>query len=232
MLWKPRERIRLRLESWCVYVHCIFNYVTDYLHETILLSCVLLSSCHFICFILFSNRLIDEHSRDHYRELTKEQNLGFDEYHLKIIDTLRATLAARFPAGFQAFSPGTKSTQKLSTARNTSTFGSLLGRGLRPVGANFPRGIAPDLQTPGSAPRLRLPVPHLVRAGEAPPPPPADLPLRRRICSFSSAIDSGSTTTSTSASGESTSIPFSLASARVCPLAHLFCRSCGGRLQP
>ena len=68
--YESLENIGLRLGSWCIYVHCIFNYVTDYLHETILLSCVLLSSCHFICFILFSNRLIDEHSRDHYRELT------------------------------------------------------------------------------------------------------------------------------------------------------------------
>ena len=94
--YESLENIGLRLGSWCIYVHCIFNYVTDYLHETILLSCVLLSSCHFICFILFSNRLIDEHSRDHYRELTKEQNLGFDEEHLKIIDTLNAKQRAAF----------------------------------------------------------------------------------------------------------------------------------------
>ena len=149
-----------------------------------------------------------------------------------VIPLFRPSLEAVFPVGIPAISPRLQPTRKLSTGQQTGAFGSLLGRGLRPVGANFPRGIAPDLQTPGSAPRLRLPVPHLVRAGEAPPPPPADLPLRRRICSFSSAIDSGYTTTSTSASGESTSIPFSLASARVCPLAHLFCRSCGGRLQP
>ena len=39
-------------------------------------------------FILFSNRLIDERSRDHYRELNREQNIEFDEEHLKIIDIL------------------------------------------------------------------------------------------------------------------------------------------------
>ncbi|XP_022683638.1 uncharacterized protein LOC111257809 [Setaria italica] len=32
----------------------------------------------------------NQHSRDHYRELTEEQNLDYEEEHLKIIDTLNA----------------------------------------------------------------------------------------------------------------------------------------------
>jgi len=75
-----------------VYMCIVFFIIyMKQMFRPILLSCVL-----YICFILFSNRLIDEHSRDHYRELTKEQNLGFDEEHLKIIDTLNAKQRAAF----------------------------------------------------------------------------------------------------------------------------------------
>lgn len=38
----------------------------------------------------------EEQSRDYYRELTEEQNLGFDEDHLKIIDTLNTEQRAGF----------------------------------------------------------------------------------------------------------------------------------------
>ena len=39
-------------------------------------------------FVLFPCFTEEERLRDHYRELTEEQNLGFDEDHLKIVDTL------------------------------------------------------------------------------------------------------------------------------------------------
>jgi len=38
----------------------------------------------------------EERSRDHYRELTEEHNLGFDEDHLKIVDTLNAKQMAGY----------------------------------------------------------------------------------------------------------------------------------------
>ncbi|XP_039789046.1 ATP-dependent DNA helicase PIF1-like [Panicum virgatum] len=41
----------------------------------------------------------EERSRDHYRELTEEHNLGFDEDHLKIVDTLNAEQMADGPSG-------------------------------------------------------------------------------------------------------------------------------------
>ena len=129
-------------------------------------------------------------------------------------------MATRFPAGFPAFSPGTKPTRKLSTGHKTSAFGSLLGRGLRPVRANFPRGIAPGLKTSGRAPPSRLPEdPDDAAAAAAaacrspPPTSPLQLLLHHRLLSAA---------TSTSVSGESTSVLFSLASARVSPLSHTF----------
>jgi len=39
-------------------------------------------------FVIYSYFTEEERSRDHYRELTKEQNLGFDEDHLKIVEIL------------------------------------------------------------------------------------------------------------------------------------------------
>jgi hypothetical protein len=47
-------------------------------------------------FVIFSCSTDEERSRDHYRELTKEQNLGFDEDHLKIVDTLNAEQMASY----------------------------------------------------------------------------------------------------------------------------------------
>lgn len=38
----------------------------------------------------------DGHSRDHYRELTEQLKLGFDEEHLNIIGTLNAEQRAGF----------------------------------------------------------------------------------------------------------------------------------------
>jgi hypothetical protein len=38
----------------------------------------------------------EERSRDHYRELTEELNLGFDEDHLKIVDMLNAEQMAGY----------------------------------------------------------------------------------------------------------------------------------------
>ena len=60
------QNIELRFGSWCIYMCIVFFIISmKQMFRPILLSCVL-----YICFILFSNRLIDEHSRDHYRELT------------------------------------------------------------------------------------------------------------------------------------------------------------------
>jgi hypothetical protein len=36
------------------------------------------------------------HTKDHYRELTEEENLGYEEEHLAIIDTLNAEQSAAF----------------------------------------------------------------------------------------------------------------------------------------
>ena len=47
-------------------------------------------------FVLFPCFIEEERSRDHYRKLTEEQNLGFDEDHLKIIDTLNAEQMASY----------------------------------------------------------------------------------------------------------------------------------------
>ena len=47
-------------------------------------------------FVIYSYFTEEERSRDHCRELTKEQNLGFDEDHLKIIDTLNAEQMAGY----------------------------------------------------------------------------------------------------------------------------------------
>ena len=47
-------------------------------------------------FVLFPCFTEEELSRDHYRELTEEQNLGFDEDHLKIVDTLNAKQMAGY----------------------------------------------------------------------------------------------------------------------------------------
>jgi hypothetical protein len=38
----------------------------------------------------------EERSRDHYRELIEELNLGFDEDHLKIVDMLNAEQMAGY----------------------------------------------------------------------------------------------------------------------------------------
>ena len=35
-------------------------------------------------------------SRDHYRELTEELNIGYEEEHLKMIETLNVEQRARF----------------------------------------------------------------------------------------------------------------------------------------
>ena len=47
-------------------------------------------------FVIYSYFTEEERSRDHYRELTEEQNLGFDEDHLKIVDTLNAEQMAGY----------------------------------------------------------------------------------------------------------------------------------------
>ena len=43
-----------------------------------------------LIFVIYSYFTEEERSRDHYRELTEEQNPEFDEDHLKIIQTLNA----------------------------------------------------------------------------------------------------------------------------------------------
>src|SRR6185312_269043 len=47
-------------------------------------------------FVIYSYFTEEEQSRDHYRELTEEQNLGFDEDHLKIVETLNAEQMAGY----------------------------------------------------------------------------------------------------------------------------------------
>ena len=47
-------------------------------------------------FVIYSYITDEERSRDHYRELTEEQNLGFDEDHLKIVETLNAEQMAGY----------------------------------------------------------------------------------------------------------------------------------------
>jgi len=47
-------------------------------------------------FVLFPCFTEEERLRDHYRELTEEQNLGFDEDHLKIVETLNAEQMAGY----------------------------------------------------------------------------------------------------------------------------------------
>ena len=47
-------------------------------------------------FVIYSYFTEEEQSRDHYRELTEEQNLGFDEDHLKIVDTLNVEQMAGY----------------------------------------------------------------------------------------------------------------------------------------
>jgi len=47
-------------------------------------------------FVIYSYFTEEERSRDHYRELTEEQNLGFDEDHLKTVDTLNAKQMAGY----------------------------------------------------------------------------------------------------------------------------------------
>jgi hypothetical protein len=52
---------------------------------------VLLS--HLVVFICLAE---EERSWDHYRELTEELDLGFNEDHLKIVDTLNAEQMAGY----------------------------------------------------------------------------------------------------------------------------------------
>ena len=47
-------------------------------------------------FVIYSYFTEEERSRDHYRELTEEQNPEFDEDHLKIIQTLNAEQIAGY----------------------------------------------------------------------------------------------------------------------------------------
>ena len=49
-----------------------------------------------LIFVIYSYFTEEERSRDHYRELTEEQNLGFDEDHLKIVETLNAEQMAGY----------------------------------------------------------------------------------------------------------------------------------------
>ena len=49
-----------------------------------------------LIFVIYSYFTEEERSRDHYRELTEEQNLGFDEDHLKIVDTLNVEQMAGY----------------------------------------------------------------------------------------------------------------------------------------
>ena len=49
-----------------------------------------------ITYSFFSLNLIDDLSRDYYREFTEEMKVGFDKDHLKLIDTLNVQQRAAF----------------------------------------------------------------------------------------------------------------------------------------